>query len=340
MPRGSLMVDPVTIKVASSIAGRLAGPTVKPVGKKLRDVVLGPPEQTATEQIIRTAIGRAVDEVRDQGLDQEMVRHVLLMFEHLFMRQYRDNADAITQANNEVALLYWRQAAEAAGWDLATFPLHFPQVVERILEHLRVVLREEAGKPESPLFNRMTVTALTELEARVAAVLETSATALARAVPLAEPLRRTLDGALHTARATDRAFFTPHLLLALLRQPDSLTGEIFNHTQRGLAKKIEDRLSAYLAGTPLGRFADFDWRERGDVRAAQVAAVRQGSPVVTEAHLLIGILETPSNTRRQLVAWLGPELAGKAKEAALRLQSAAARTGTPGVVFPASQPGA
>ena len=333
------MMDPVTIKVASSIAGRLVGPTVKPLGKKIRDIVLGPPEQAAIEKAIRTAIGRAVDEVRDQGLDQEMVQHVLLMFELLFLRQYRDNPGAITQANDDVALRYWRQAAEAAGCDLATFPLHFSQVVERILEYLPEILREEAAKPESPLFNRMTVTALTDLEARLTAVLEMSATALSCTVPLAEPLRRTLDGALQTARATDRVFVTPDLLLALLRQPHSLTRDIFDYTRQGLATEIEDMLSSYLASAPLARFADFDWRERGDVRAAQVVATRQGSPVVTEGHLLIGILETPSNTQRQLLAWLGPGPASKAKEAALRLQSAAIRFRTPGVVFPADRSG-
>jgi hypothetical protein len=149
------MLDPVTAKVASSIAGRLTGPALKPLGSKLRDFSMGPQEQAATERTIRTAIGRAVDEARDQGLDRDMVNHVLLMFERLFIGHYHNDASVITKMDDEAALLYWRQAAEAAGWDIATFPLHFPQVVGRILSYLPMELRAEASNSESPLFNRI-----------------------------------------------------------------------------------------------------------------------------------------------------------------------------------------
>jgi hypothetical protein len=327
-------MDPVTIKVASSIAGRLAGATLKPVGRKARDIVLGPPERTAAEHAIRAAIGRAVDEVSGQGLDEDTVQHVLLMFEHLFMRHYRDEA-IIAHASSEEALTYWRLAAEAAGWDLVTFPLHFSQVVEQIMEHLPAALREEAANSKSPLFNRVTVTMLADLESRLTNVLEMTATALSYTIPLSKPLERLLDGVLEAARATDCAIITPDLLLALLRMPDPLIREAFDSTRQRLAREIEDALSRYLASAPLDRFADFDWRERRDVQAAQVVAARCMSPVVTERHLLIGILEAPSNTQQQLVAWLGAEIVGKAKEAALQLRSSAEGISTGGKVFPA-----
>ena len=51
-----------------------------------------------------------------------------------------------------------------------------------------------------------------------------------------------------------------------------------------------------LAGPArLGKFVDFDWRERPEVQAAQVAAARQAYSVVTEGHLLSG-----SSKRRQI----------------------------------------
>jgi hypothetical protein len=294
---------------------------------------MGPQEQAATERTIRTAIGRAVDEARDQGLDRDMVNHVLLMFERLFIGHYHNDASVITKMDDEAALLYWRQAAEAAGWDIATFPLHFPQVVGRILSYLPMELRAEASNSESPLFNRITVTALTDLESRLSEVLKISSMALSCVIPIAEPLHRTLNGARQTARTTGRAFVTPHMLLALLQQRDSLTRDALDYTRQGLAREIYESLTAYLANASLGRFADFDWRERDDVRAAQVAAARKGSLVITEGYLLVGILETPSNTQRQLVAWLGPKLINNAKKSALVLNSSA-RVSTPGVVFP------
>jgi hypothetical protein len=143
-----------------------------------------------------------------------------------------------------------------------------------------------------------------------------------------------MNGALLAARASKRAFVTPHLLLALLRQRDSLTWDVFESARHGVATEITEILARYIADACLGPFAEFDWLERGDVRAAQVVAARQGVPVVIEGHLLVGILETPSNTQRQLVNWLGADLAGKARAVALTAKSTAARFGTPGAVFP------
>ena len=156
-----------------------------------------------------------------------------------------------------------------------------------------------------------------------------SAAALSHAIPLAAPLQRTLDAARRDASAADCEFFTPHLLLALLRQKDSLAREAIDSVQRGLAKKIEDALSAYRARAQLGRYVDFDWRERKDIRAAQVIAVRQGSSVVTAGHLLVAVLESTSNTQRWLVAQLGSDLVDSIKAKALTLRSVAARNVTP-----------
>ena len=56
----------------------------------------------------------------------------------------------VNSADPEAALRYWRDAAEAAGWDLATFPLHFPVVVRYILEYIPEAMRDEASKQDSP----------------------------------------------------------------------------------------------------------------------------------------------------------------------------------------------
>lgn len=332
------MLELATGKIASTMASRVAGPAVKPLGRKARDYVLGSPQEIATERAIRAAITHAVGEARSQGLTEEMTQHVLSMLERLFVLQYQRDKTAIRLADPETALGYWRDAAESAGWDLATFPLHFPVVVGHILDYIPEALREEARKQDSPLFNQNTVTALEDLQACLNDILATSRIALSVVIPIAEPLRRKLDTAVRTARSIDQAFVTPHLLLELIRPQGSPTRRVFDYTRQGLAKEIEETLLAYLASTRLGKFVDFDWRERPEVRAAQVAAARQASAVVTEGHLLVGLLETPSNTQKQLVGWLGPELTAKAREAALGLHDIP-RTGTPGVVFPGNSPG-
>jgi hypothetical protein len=329
-------LDPVTAEAGSKIALALLEPVLGPVGEKVRDVMLGPPERTAADRAIHQAIGQAVTDMRGQGLDEEMVRHVISMLEYLFMRQGHQNVNAFDQSAETYKIQYWRDAANAAGWDLATFPLYFPDVVSKILEYLPDLLLREAGNPGSPLFNRMTTTALTEIKSRLTEAIHFSNQAMTWNIPISAPLLRTMNGALLAAQASDRAFVTPHLLLALLGKRSSVTSEIFESARQGLASEITGILTRYIASARLGPFAEFDWLERRDVQAAQVVAARQGVPVIIEGHLLVGILETPSNTQRQLVDWLGADLASRARAVALEARGDTARYGTPGTIFPLS----
>ena len=67
----------------------------------------------------------------------------------------------------------------------------------------------------------------------------------------------------------------------------------------------------FLAAVPTSgagsSFADFQWEERADVRLAQRWAMEEGSASVTEQHLLLGILETKSNTQQGLKDMLGED---------------------------------
>jgi Clp amino terminal domain, pathogenicity island component len=327
-------LDPVTAEAGSKIALTLLEPVLRPVGEKVRNVVLGAPEQTSADKVIHQAISRAVEDMREQGLNEEMVRHVISMLEYLFMHQNHQGISAFDHSDEAHTIRYWRDAADAAGWDLVTFPLYFPDVVGKILEYLPDLLRDEAGTPGSPLFNRMTTADLAKIRAQLDGAIDFSKQAMTWNIPISAPLLRTMNGALLAAQASDRTFVTPHLLLALLRKRGSLTSEIFESARQGLAAEITQILSHYIAGAHLGRFAEFDWLERRDVQAAQVVAARQGVPVIIEGHLLVAILETPSNTQRQLVEWLGADLTSKTRAIALETKSNAARIGTPGKVFP------
>jgi hypothetical protein len=154
------------------------------------------------------------------------------------------------------------------------------------------------------------------------------------APPLASPLQRLLQSTKRAARASNQAVVTPHLLLALLRTPVSPTKAAFDEVKPGLANGLERRLSEYLAGAPLGPFVDFDWLERADIRAAQAAAAQQGCAVVTDGHLLAGILSSKSNTQQQLAGWLGAELLNKIKQTALRVALEPQPYNTPDIYLP------
>lgn len=329
-------MDPLTI-IVTGIAKGIAASAAKPAGGKIQKIVFGPEEEKALEKPIIAAIKRAVTEASDQGLSPEMAEHAASLFERLFLEQVRNDGGAVGRQEPEAVIRYWQRAAETAGLDLETFPVDFAQVVGRIIEHIPEELRREAARPHSPLYNMLTVEALCEIELQFAKVMDLSTAALSRSIPLSAPLQRTLDAARRDARATNCEFFTPHLLLALLRHPDSLAREAVDTVRRGLAKEIEEALSAYLASAKLGRYVDFDWRDRNDVRAAQLIAVRQGSSTITACHLLVAVLESGSNTQRQLVTWLGHDVVDDIKSVALTLRSLAARNTTPDITLPAAE---
>ncbi|MFI6332877.1 hypothetical protein ACIBBG_31800 [Micromonospora chersina] len=328
-------MDPITAKIAASVAASLFGRATKPIGAAARDAVLGKRETHAAEKAIRRAVDRGVEEVCADGVPPEVVQHVLLMIYNLVQGRHDLSADILGQQDDDAALRYWTRAAEAAGWDLATFPVHFPDVIRRVTRHIPDEMRAMAGEAESPLHNRVVLTVLGKVESQLADLQRLNTIALSRDVPLADPLRKSLERAKATARATDSRFLTPHLLLALVRPPSTAVRALLDRQRAGLVTEIEGSLAGYIGRHRVAGFADFDWRERPDVQAARVVAIRQGAAVLTDRLLLVGVLETPSNTSRQLAAWLGDELLAAVKREALTSPAGQAFA-TPGAVFGAS----
>ncbi|MFI0220517.1 hypothetical protein [Streptomyces lydicus] len=323
-------MDPITAKIAASVAASLFGQAAKRIGA----AAFGKPETRAAEKAIRRAIDQGVEEVCADGLPAEVVQHVLLMIHNLVEEQHDLGADLLGQRDDAAALRYWTEAAEEAGWDLATFPVHFPDIVTRITRHIPNEIRAMAGEAESPLHNRVVLAVLEKVESQLADLQRLNTAALSRDVPLADPLHETLERAKAACKATDSRFLTPHLLHALIRSPSTAVRALFDQQRAGLAAEIEGSLADYVGGHPVAGFVDFDWRERSEVQAARVVAIRLGAAVVTDRLLLLGVLETPSTTRRQLIAWLGDELLAAVKRGVLN--SPAGQTFvTPGVVFEA-----
>jgi hypothetical protein len=330
------MLDPITAKVAASVAASLFGQAAKPIGAAARDAAFGKRETHAAQKAIRRAVDEGVEEACAGGLPLEVVQHVLAMVHYLVEERHDLGADFLGQRDDAATLRYWTQAAEAAGWDLATFPVHFPDVVTRVTRRIPEEIRAMAGEAESPLHNRVALAVLEKVESQLADLQRLNTAALSRDVPLADPLRKTLERAKAACRATDSRFFTPHLLLALVRSPSTAVRSLFDQQRAGLAAEIEGSLAAYVGQHPVADFVDFDWRERSEVQAARVVAIRLGTAIVTDRLLLLGALETPSNTSRQLSARLGDELLTAVKREVLN--SPAGHTfATPGVVFEAPE---
>jgi ATP-dependent Clp protease ATP-binding subunit ClpA len=106
-------------------------------------------------------------------------------------------------------------------------------------------------------------------------------------------------------------FRTPSLLLVLLEMANSVARRALETLRSGLAAELERRLKPYVAAVPTSgagsSFSDFEWEERADVHLAQRWAMEEGSATVTEQHLLLGILETKSNTQQGLKDMLGED---------------------------------
>lgn len=130
----------------------------------------------------------------------------------------------------------------------------------------------------------------------------------ARLIPLSGLVRQAMDAARTSCKARNRAFYTPDLLLALLDMPRSRTADCFEEVQPGLARRVQDWLSHSLSDMNPAQahpFQPFEWTERADVQVAQDLAALDGSAVVSEVYLLLGVLGSESGTRERLVELLG-----------------------------------
>ncbi|HYI08137.1 MAG TPA: DUF4062 domain-containing protein [Thermoanaerobaculia bacterium] len=118
--------------------------------------------------------------------------------------------------------------------------------------------------------------------------------------PLDPNLEALLELEKQRCRETDVEFKTPHLLLALLGPRESLARRMFESAAAEQIEKLLDRFRAYQprdrAGNKL-HFVDFDWYDRADVQAARRHAKAGGEPLIGPRSLLLGFLDTPSNTR-------------------------------------------
>ncbi|MFC0106078.1 hypothetical protein [Kibdelosporangium aridum] len=316
-------MDPLVTKIAGSLAGQLAAPA----GRKLRDAVLGEQDIQELDRVCRAAMRRAIAETEETGADPT---HVLSLLERLMAERSAHDIPSLVSMDTPDAgtLAQWRNAAQDIGLDPSTFPISFDNLVTRLLRLIREELSRAAGKQGNALFGQVVLANLELLGANIAAV---STLGMARQIPLLARLRESLDNTYQACRATGRAFVTPDLLLVLAQTPE--VSFCLDTARPGLATEMTERLRRYLSTTPTGPFTAFDWTERADVRRAQHLAWAAQIPAVTELFLLRGVLDTPTNTRDQLAAWLGTTFDQLREIAHARSHTAVTAAGTPGTIF-------
>ena len=131
-----------------------------------------------------------------------------------------------------------------------------------------------------------------------------------RRPPLDRNLAALLDIEIARCRERGTMFYTPNLLLSLLSVSTSPARRILDQACPDEAGPILEALRRYTPGSTNGnepKSASFDLYERDDVQAARHRARQEGRPAIDARHLLLGFLDTESETRSELRRHLGDE---------------------------------
>jgi hypothetical protein len=132
-----------------------------------------------------------------------------------------------------------------------------------------------------------------------------------RQTDLASDLRAGIDEEIAICRTNNIYLYTPFLMRALLRQKNSHTAACLNATRNGYAQllqlKLDDLLRDMIAQKKGNPFAEEDLLQRPDMQQAIQVAVSEGATVITERHLLLGILSGESGTTRMIKQHLGAD---------------------------------
>lgn len=306
-------VTELVLLAAKSLAGFLA----KPLGERLRDKILGTPDERALEAVCQKAVDRAMREAEGQGVSAAAAAESLDLFTRLLRQLPASGLPVLAPLPEEMetAIQQWRTAAETLGFDPDTMPASFDVVVGRLLVALPNEFADAAERHNSPLFGRVVLANLDRLQAGLTSLTAARVSALVLSAPLVEALSAAYD----VCRATGRGFLRADLLLALLNIPGGTAAACFDELGTGQAAAVREQLSRYLARldpASAGTFRAFDWSEQPDIARARRIAADAGLPVVGDACVLLALLEGSSRTVAELRERLGPRFS--------RLRAAAA----------------
>ena len=322
---------------AAALGWRLAQVLLGSAGRHARDAVVGTPEEKALRRACRTAVERAVQDALGVGASDEEVLHLLGLVERLVEFRSLDELRLHGGALELALIPGGRERFDELGYDIETFPVAFDRLVRLIAAYLPVEVGRGARSPGSPLFGSVALDRLDQVAAELDRLgAELGADGLARFIPLAGSVEAVLDEARNICSAADRAFFTSDLLLALFGVPGGRVARCFDAVEPGSADRLLSELRRYTARLRpdmCGRYVPFRWTERADVYRAQQLAWQARARAVTDVHLLLGVLDSDSNTRRQLAAQFGGDVDTLRMKAQKIAAEQAEASGTPGTIW-------
>ncbi len=292
-----------------SLAAQLAKPATASDSRVLAAELLGPEEVRAIERACQQAVRTSADAV-GQRLSSDESRHLISLLEAL-VRNFEDAGSLLAAANEEVFdssdARSWNQAATRAGLDPSTLPVPLQELVSAFLEHLASAVRDESRRPDSALRPTLLLNYLQQMREDLDLLRLTAVDRkIARGRELSAGLARELHAMQDLCRRHDRAFHTPHLLLALLEIRGSVTWACFNDVRRNLAMATQEALRSYVRTDHGVPYIDVELTDYPVITLAQQLAVADRQPRVEEPHVLAAALRLPSTTQVQLRDWLGP----------------------------------
>jgi Domain of unknown function (DUF4062) len=240
-------------------------------------------------------------------------------------------ADSGTEEEFEYALDHWeRDRRPRCLFYFGTAPIRPPQNVDAAKQLLKVVEFRER-------ISRISLAFTYDGDAHFKDLLrEHLQQILLQEFPRSRPpldpnLEALLDLEKQRCREADVELRTPNLLLALIGPRGGLVRKLFESVAPDRIEPLLERLRAYEPRHPGGRklhFVDFDWYGRDDVQAARQRAKAGGEPLIGPRHLLLGVLDTRSNTRDAVQQTLGDAAYARLGELAA---SSRDESGTPGI---------
>ncbi|MFI0447992.1 hypothetical protein [Actinomadura sp. 6N118] len=312
-------MDPVVVRAVGTAGSALSRYAVR--------ATLGSARRRALDGVYRRAIQRAVDEVSaDEGTTGLDLVHAVGLLEQMVSAAAEGDLPLLEpeEAGKDATMRRWREIATEQGLDSQTFPLPFEKLIDRMLRGVaEEALHTAVDGDGNPLFPAVAAAHLADLRH--------SMRTLARTIPPDGRVREVLRAAYEACRDRDRMLLTPDVLLALLHLPDDSVTACFEAVRSGLSLRIIRALRRFQ-DTPVGAFRPFEWVERPEMRQAQMYAWVHGAITVNGPLLLLGILDTPSNTRDALVANLGESIEDL-RHAAMSRISVVVQQRTPGIAF-------
>jgi hypothetical protein len=152
----------------------------------------------------------------------------------------------------------------------------------------------------------------------------------APSAPIEESLQKALNVQKSQCQAAGRPYYTLDTLLTLLAVANGRAARCFDIVKPGWATEVRTRLHEHAAELKNEGFVPFEWTERPEVQEAQAAAKRSQARAVTDVHLLLGVLDTPSNTLTDLEKTYGDNVS-QLRTAATKAAAQRAVSPTPGV---------